>query len=196
MGKNINIIISFLCLFFAKIKLDNYISLKFKIVDDCVREISISGRIIFGFTPPTLYDCDFQYQNIYPEYFIKNLKYEFGKEIKFIFQDSNHIDGFMDITVYFNEYTIKVTDQKFWRCIDCQTNDNNYAFYNNRLNFYYQGKGDKKIEPKNYTFIFQINSLDDVRNNIYESSNDYYAFKYPSFILILEFIIHKMNYNC
>ena len=41
-------------IFFVKINLTNYISLEFHMVDDCVREITISGQQIFNFVPEFL----------------------------------------------------------------------------------------------------------------------------------------------
>ena len=132
-------------------KEDNYISAEFLTVDDCIREVDISNRIVFGFTPENLSMCDFSFQDIYPRFFVKNEKYDYGTEIKFIFQDSWHIDGFMNITVHFNEYYINASDQHFWKCIDCSTNDKNYYFKDGTINFYYSSDGEKY--EKNYTFI-------------------------------------------
>ena len=47
--------------------------------------------------------CDAKIKNIYPEFLIKNYEYELNTEIKFIFQDTVHVDGYMNIIVYFNK---------------------------------------------------------------------------------------------
>ena len=172
----INIIIFIFILLFKKGKLSNYISFEFHMIDDCIREINISNDIIFGYTPENLSMCDFAYQNIYPKFFIKNYKYELGINVIFIFQDSCHFEGFMNITVYFNEYIIKVTDKdvnKFWKCIDCDTEDKNYYYNDNRLNFYMGRHNGEQLE-KNYTFIFSVDSLSDLYNSDLGINNDYY----------------------
>ena len=196
---------------------NNYISLEFLMVDDCIREISISGQKIFEFKPNTLDDCDFKYQNIYPKFFTKNYRYDFDIEIKFTFQDSVHYDGFMNITVYFNEYIIKVSDQKFWKCTDCGNfglgGDRNwdYDYYDNRINYYCgHGNSDGKCKSDGakfevlYHFIFKIESLDDLRNGNkdsqqFEVNNNYYALNrqriYYRQIYYLDNELELINFN-
>ena len=175
-----NIVINFIFyILFIKAKLDNYLSLKFHMVDDCIRNIDLSGTTIFDFTPEDISKCDFAYQNIYPEFFTKNLKYEYGNLITFKFQDSCHFDGFMNISVYFNEYIITIHDQRFWKCLDCISDDKNYVYENGRLNFY-SGKGNGETNEKIYTFIFQINKIEDLYNGgekgPFKVNNEYYDF--------------------
>ena len=175
-----NIVINFIFyILFIKAKLDNYLSLKFHMVDDCIRNIDLSGTTIFDFTPEDISKCDFAYQNIYPEFFTKNLKYEYGNLITFKFQDSCHFEGFMNISVYFNEYIITIHDQRFWKCLDCISDDKNYVYENGRLNFY-SGKGNGETNEKIYTFIFQINKIQDLYNGgekgLFKVNNEYYDF--------------------
>ena len=85
---------------------NNYISLEFIKVDDCVREIVFVDRIIFSLKES---DCNYDNQaNIHPKFFIKNGNYEYGKEIRFVFEDNYHLDGYFEINVYFNEFFMKL----------------------------------------------------------------------------------------
>ena len=196
---------------------NNYISLEFLEVDDCIRNISISGQKIFEFNPNTLDDCDFQYQDKYPQFFTKNYRYDYNIEIKFTFQDSVHYDGFMNITVYFNEYIIKVSDQMFWKCSDCGNfglGGNrfwDYDYYDNRINFYCgHGNNDGKCKSDGgkfevlYHFIFKIQSLEDLRNGTktgqqFEVNNNYYALNpqriYYRQIYYLDNELELINFN-
>lgn len=125
-GKNI---LSILFLLFIPVKLGNYyISLEFNDVDDCVHSIEISNNTIWEFNDPTIDLCDYEYRNTsHPKFFVKNYKLDLNVEILFKFQDSTHYAGFMDINVYFNEYIIKISDQKFWKCSDCGGKDNAHS---------------------------------------------------------------------
>ena len=182
--KDLNNIIHFIFIFLLQLidlsKEDNYISAEFLMVDDCIREVDVSNRMVFGFTPANLSSCDSEYQNIYPHFFVKNEKYDFGTEIKFIFQDSWHIDGFMNITVHFNEYYINATDRLFWQCIDCGTDDKNYYYDENKKQISFYKSSDGAKNEKNYTFIFQINNFDEINNlinnNKLKVNHEYYAF--------------------
>ena len=198
-----NIVIRFIFyILFIKAKLDNYISLQFHMIDDCIREIDVSGTTIYAFTPEELSKCDFAYQSNYPEFFTKNLKYEYGSLITFIFQDSCHYDGFMNITVYFNEYIITIHDQRFWECIDCDSYNKNYVYENGRLNFY-SGRGNGDKFEKNYTFIFQINNIQELYNGgekgHFKVNNEYYAFNdKKTFYLQIHYLDNELeliNFN-
>ena len=184
-------------------------------IDDCIREIYISSEKIYTFTPGDISECDFAFQNIYPDYFTKNYRYDYDIEIKFEFQDSVHFDGFMNITMHFNEYIIKTTDQKFWRCTNCGNNGygggtGDYEFYNNRINFYCGNnnqaepcKGNGATGVIWYTFIFNISSLNDVRNGgvkgQFEVNNNYYALNpqriYYRQIYYLDNELELINFN-
>ena len=106
---------------------------------------------------------------------IKNYEYEFGTEIKFIFQDNISFEGYMIITVYFNEYIIKTSDQKFWKCIDCLGENSNYYYEFGRLNFYIPGSNIGS-EGQNYIFIFEINDFNETEFSIFDVNNEYFSF--------------------
>ena len=182
--KDLKILTQFIIIYLLKLivptKEDNYISLEFHNVDDCIREVDFSNRMVFGFTPYDLSFCDPMYRDIYPHYFVKNEKYDFGTEIKFIFQDTVHFQGFMNITVHFNEYYITTTDRVFWKCLDCLTEDGNYYYDENKKLMKFYKIDDYATYEKNYTFIFKINNADEINKLITEKkfkvNHEYYAF--------------------
>ena len=121
------ILIIVFCFLLQYINLTNYISLKIRAVDDCVRYINISNQIILNFSEPIDANSLTCYANIWEKYapddfLIKDYEYEFKKRIEITFEDWNIYHGFMAIDVYFNEYVIKCTDQTFWKCINCYNN--------------------------------------------------------------------------
>ena len=180
---NFSLIRFFICLFlFGEIKSEYYLSLKFTEVDDCIRNINLTnGDVIWKFDPATLADCDFKYQGIYPKYLTKYYNYQLNTEIKFEFQDSVHYDAFVNIQVNFNEYIIKASDQKFWRCTDCYTDDGNYIWdgSNNRMDLKKSGNPGYKFDD-NFAYLyhcyFKISSYEDVyKNNYFEVNDKFYS---------------------
>ena len=146
MEKINNIIILIFSILFINVKLTNRISLEFVDVDDCIREIDISGEKIFEYRPENISMCDHGIQTIYDKnnkFLLQNYEYEYGKVIKFIFQDSNHYEGYHKINVHFNEYIIKPSQGLFWECENCI--DGHYHIYKDRMNFYADNTGDQKI---------------------------------------------------
>ena len=162
-----------------------YISLEFLDVDDCIKKINIkNGITFFEYAYNESYLCDYSNQAHYPKFFTKYYNYQLGEEIDFEFEDRVHIDAFMDITVYFNEYIIKTSDQKFWECSLCKTWNGNY-FYGNVNN-----KGDyinflSKREEYGYNYDnnspfpfkcnFIINGFKDVYEYNFEIDNNFYS---------------------
>ena len=212
--KNMTIIIFFLLFIEINLK-NNYISIKFEMIDDCIRRIYISGQTIYSFDYTDIAECDFAHQDIYPAYFTKNYRYDYDIEIKFEFQDSVHFDGFMNITMHFNEYIIKTTDKTFWKCTNCGNFGNgggngDYEYYKDRINFYCGNnnqnencKGNGATGSIWYTFIFKISSLNDVRkggaNGQFEVNNNYYALNpqkiYYRQIYYLDDELELINFN-
>ena len=164
-----------------EIKSDYYLSLQVVTIDDCIRNVNISnGFVIWKFDPPSLDKCDFQYQNIYPEYLTKYYNYQLGTEIRFEFQDSVHIDAFVNIKVFFNEFIIKASDNKFWSCKDCYTNDGNYIWNSsdNRMDLREKsnsGYNYYSSEPILFHCYFKINSYDDLNNYNFEVNHEFYS---------------------
>ena len=119
--------------FLQKVNLTNYISLKLTEVDDCVRLINISNKIVFNFSQQNHREhCDCNWQNKGPcdannwwayyapdDFLIKDYEYEFMTGIEITFEDWNRLNGYMAIDIYLNEYIIKLSDQVFWECKNC-----------------------------------------------------------------------------
>ena len=192
--KNINIFL--ILLLFIGVNLINLISFEFKDVDDCIREVSISNKIIFE---NNLTECSANNKNIYPQFFIKNYEYEFNTEIKFIFQDIDNSCGAMNIIVYFNEYIIKVTDQKFWKCINCTKNsDGNYIIEDNRLNFYEKNNYTLNISKPLFNFTFTI-SNNYTEFYIFEVNSAYFSFTDKKYFNIYLYnssnVVELINFN-
>ena len=181
MKKFKEIIISFLLFFLVKIKSQYYLSLKLVTIDDCVRNINVSNSfVMWKFDPNNLNECDFAFQNIYPEYFTKYYNYQLGTKIQFEFQDSVHVDAFVNIKVYFNEYIIKASDQRFWKCEDCYTPGGNYIWdnVNDRMDLRVKTNGGYIYgEQKAYLFhcYFQIDSYADVYKGNFEVNSAFYS---------------------
>ena len=189
-SKNKILILFCFCYLFIKVKLTNYISFELIKADDCVRLVNISNQILFKFIPKydgicnnlsNLGHCDAGNDTMYPQdkFLIKNYEYEEKIEIEITFEDWNHIDGFMDMNVYFNEYKIKTSDQVFWKCINCGNGNQDYFYENNRMNFY-SGTGPGGCSEKLYKFIFKIDDINEIyqggKNGPFEIMSDFYAF--------------------
>ena len=180
----------FFCFLIFKVKSDNnYISLKVIKADDCIRNITILNELFFQFTKNKDGDCksnsfgdcdanDFNNVKPYPEdkLLVKYYKYNYKVKILVKLEDYNHIDGYLDMTVYFNEYIIKTSDNtNFWKCLDCGNGAQNYFFHSNRMN-YYQDKGDGGCQPHYYTFIFSVNKLEELYKYNFEVNHEFYSF--------------------
>ena len=129
------------------------ISMKVNQVDGCIRKIEIDNET-------TLYERDnitcyyFQGNNLdYNIPIFPPIPYEIGQKIKILIGD---IAGncFFDMDIIINNKTIKNDNIELWSCGDCE--NNNLNIENNILKCYESGKN---VEPKNFSFYFQINSL-------------------------------------
>ena len=131
------ILINVFCFLLQGINLTNYISLKIRAVDDCVRYINISNQIVLNFSEQnTIEDCDYTYHRRGPcdvnnwekyapdDFLIKDYEYELKTGIEITFEDWFTEQGYMAIDVYFNEYLIKYTDLIFWECKNCYNSMN------------------------------------------------------------------------
>ena len=179
---------------FIEVQLPNYITFHLNIIDDCLRELKIGNDVLFTFTP--LFDgtcewfwidrphCDSGNLSMYPpnQDIILNYEYNFKTDIKVTFEDFNHKYGYMNMTVYFNEYIIKNTDRRFWRCINCGVEglgNQDYFYYEDRMNFYnITRSGDCSHEL--YVFYFTINDTTDLykggEDGPFEVRTGFYSF--------------------
>ena len=179
---------------FIVVQLTNYITFHLNIIDDCLRELKIGDDVLFSFTPLFfgvcelfwIYrpHCDSGNTSMYPPGLdiIKDYEYNFKTDIKVTFEDYNHQYGYMNMTVFFNEYVIKNTDRRFWRCINCGYDglgNNDYYYYLDRMNFYSITRGGDCSEEL-YIFYFTINDITDLykggADGPFEIRTDFYSF--------------------
>ena len=183
-------IIFSLCFLISKVNLkNNYISFEIIEVDDCVRLMNVSNHIFFNFTPlyegkkcgdytwENLGHCDANKKDMYiknenGKYFvITNYEYDYGIDVEITFEDWDHINGFMALNAYFNEYLVEPEDQTFWQCLNCGGYDNELHYdnyvrkneYPKRLYFYLY-EHPFNCSEKLYKFVFKIDSI----NQLYQ----------------------------
>ena len=86
--------------------------------------------------------------------------------------------------VYFNEYLIKTSDRRFWKCINCggingTNRHEDYFWERERINFY-SGERAGGCWEELYIFIFQIDNMEQIynggENGAFEVKHDFYAF--------------------
>ena len=218
----IKILITFaFCYFLQNVKLTNYISFKMVIVDDCVRQVkisnNISSKIVMNFSAQNDY-CDTSFKIKGPcqdnnwtlytkeDYLIKDYEYDFMNEVAITFEDWNHMNGYMGIEVYFNEFLINYTDQTFWECKDCDF-DGNYKFgtqtaykveggKEEEVFMFHNPGGPNECGPVYYTFVFRINDINELykggKRGPFKIASDYYSF--PSQEIKRTFI-KEVNYT-
>ena len=184
MSKKIRIIIIIIFNLFIFARLGNYISVQIIRFDDCIIDIQINNDK-FEFTPKEYNSCqrdNFPNSLNSKDFLLKNYEYKFNDKIEFSFGDSDHTEGWMQTNIYFNEYIIQTKDRVFWKCKNCEGNDNNYIIedenfpYENKVRGYwdYVDKAKEKIFfykiPGNstrdtlfiYYFYFVIHDITDL----------------------------------
>ena len=188
----INILIIVLYFLLQNVNSTNYISLKLLQVDDCVRLVNISNKIVFNFSDQNIYpdhcDCDWirkgpcdanNWAHYCPDsYLIKNYEYEFMTAIEITFEDWNWRNGFMAIDIYLNEYYIRYQEQTFWECRNCyieNENERGQYLYKQEpiwingvrhevdvLAFHPGNETGCDCGPRYYTFTLRINNITDL----------------------------------
>ena len=121
--------ITYLQLIF-QVKSIYYLSFYIKRIDDCLTKIyKNDNNVLYQ------HECkESDYLKV-PKYaVIFQEEYKFGEDIFLqIFDKGGNSEIGIDTRI--NEYMIKTSLQKFWRCINCKTNDNNYI-YNSKKNIF------------------------------------------------------------
>ena len=169
------IIITFFPLFIHGIESKAYVTMNLIKVNDCLYNIYFKNNILFKYTYQS---CNKNAS--YPNPLVDKKLYEFGNNITFIIHDQEGT-SFIKMDIYINEYIINCYHQKFWKCLDCRTDDGNYLY--NESQQYFECYKPYSItyeseKNKNYTFIFQINSFDELNFEGNNVSSDFYAL-YP-----------------
>ena len=141
-----------------------YFNVKIISIDDCITEIykttDEGNKSIFTLQDTT--NCHPNRIDYFSEISEKFDNYEFGEKVYFSISDKGGIDGYFDVNVTINEYTIIPNHRKFWKCIDCNTTNKDYINKNNMFLFY-EGRGELNT---NYEFFFLINSIFELNYNI------------------------------
>jgi hypothetical protein len=127
-------------LLLIKVQSSFNLSMKINEVDDCVTKIYTNKSIYYDFSKNFKFpsDCNFDIikkYNIYDKLIIKNVTYAFGELIYLEAYDGGG-PGYLDITVFVNEIIVNIKDQKFWKCLNCDSNDQNYIYSYNGLYFH------------------------------------------------------------
>ena len=159
-----------------------HITIELISVDDCLREIylddSSTNTTYFKNDNGYSYSCVYKLSD-YTVPLFKDKPYELGQTIVMIGYDSGGNHGGISVTVYMNEYIIKTEHQKFWTCIDCETEDSNYVYVDEEKSFnFFDGKaGTHDHSDKSaYTFHFKVNSVSELYFQGYEVNSNYYSF--------------------
>ena len=102
-----------------------YISFDLYKVDDCLNNIYKTNK-----TNKLLYQKSFycQWNNVKTvSQELSQEEYKFGEEYFFEILDRGG-EAYIGINTRINEFLIQPGHQKFWKCLSCKTDDNNYIF--------------------------------------------------------------------
>ena len=78
------------------------------------------------------------------------------------------------INTRINEYLILPELQKFWKCLNCRTDDGNYIYDSNKNAFYFYKPNNDKTSSYFYIY-FKINSEEELINLNYIVDKNYYT---------------------
>ena len=179
----INFILIFI--FFRKITSYLYLSIYVIEADDCIYNIytfkNNELNKYFNFTEKYFegIECNWSFRGVYDNPLVRNKPYEFGEIIFMEAKDTDPVNGYVIISVTINEYIIKTSDKKFWKCLNCRTYDKNYDFNHDRFNFY--SDNNKSIGV--YNFTFQINSSSELNNSSFKINDSFYELSGKTFNL-------------
>ena len=160
-----------------------YLTMNLIIVDDCILKVYKKNETIFKFPVEiSKTTCNPEATEYYSMPLINKANYDFGEVINFNISDNWRGNGFLKIDVIINEYTIRNKHQKFWKCIDCISEDKNYIYNKDyeRFDFY---PGISENYGLYYNFLFQINSSNDLNYDGNEVNSNFYELKSETKIL-------------
>ena len=140
-------------------------------IDDCIEKIYIDENIQLYLKPDNI--CHTNHKN-FPEPILNQIPYDIGQKIYVIVGDIGG-DCKMKLNIQVNNKNI-ADNRKFWHCIDCNGN-----ISGEEANVLRCFNVHRDYEYKNYTFYFQINSIDELDFGISEYS--YYLTKQNYFYI-------------
>ena len=182
-------IIFFASIFF-EVKTILYLSMSIEEVIDCINIIYNEENEVLYQNNITIPDCITNKH--YPDILFKT-PYEYGQKIyiEFFAQGFN---GYFKMTVNLNEYTIKTGHNKFWTCLNCLGENNNYIFNSDENLYFYENEQSSDLTYHNFTFFFQINYTSELEypNNIVNDT--FYAFTSQiNFYIIIDNLNNEIN---
>ena len=94
-------------------------------IDDCINKIYKNANGINITVFQNLEECKARTYYMYPSPLISYMPYEYGEKIYFDLVNKGGWDlcedfGYLIITVYVNEFTIRTNHTKFWKCTNCE----------------------------------------------------------------------------
>ena len=173
----------------------NYLSFYKARIDDCLNKLFITPNLIdyssnknkndFTSEYPAIYsesnNCDYYDQN---RYFLMYYPYEYNNYLNFEFKDTVHFDGFMCITIHFNEYIVitdRPSNEYFWKCYDCYGDNSNFKKGDNCYNYFYTNENlNNEYEYFHFTFI--VDSFENIKYKEYNVNENFYSFNSPKTI--------------
>ena len=152
-------------------KQDYYISFELLKVDDCLTKIYLnnnSNEILY------LSEIECSYKLIPKNPILFQYEFIFGDEFYFEISDWGGHHCYITVNTRINEYLILPELQKFWKCLNCRTDDGNYIYDSNKNVFYFYTPN--KYKDSSYYYIyFKINSEEELINLNYIVDKNYYT---------------------
>ena len=131
-------------------KQDYYISFELLKVDDCLTKIYLnnnSNEILY------LSEMECSYKLIPKNPILFQYEFIFGDEFYFEISDCGGSVSFIRINARINEYLIQPELQKFWKCLNCRTDDGNFIYNSNEKAFYFYSPNKNKISSDFYMYF-------------------------------------------
>ena len=150
-----------------------YISFELLQIDDCLTKIYFnnnSNEILYE--KPSEIACS--WRNIPNKTVLFQYEFIFGDEFYFEISDWGGHHCYITVNTRINEYLILPELQKFWKCLNCRTDDGNYIYDSNKNAFYFYKPNNDKTSSYFYIY-FKINSEEELINLNYIVDKNYYT---------------------
>ena len=154
-----------------------YISFELTVVDDCLTSIyknNNTNEILYQ--KPTEIVCSVKKFPKNPVLF--QYEFIFGDEFYFEIYDKTGIIGihasYIGVNTRINEYLIKPSLEKFWKCLNCRTGDNNYIYDSDKQAFYFYEPNRNRTSSYYYIY-FKIDTEEELIKLNYIVDKNYYT---------------------